>query len=129
MRDDLFRILTMKKTTLFLTFLIYTFSIFTEAGIMSSFIFEKTLNNHSYQAIEVSLKQAQNSFSGITEHSEKSGHCEGSICHIGHCHHVLMVSFEFPSFLIDISNTFSRKHDLIIAYDYSNKLKRPPRLS
>jgi len=125
----LVRVLFMKKTTLILTFLIYTFSVFAEAGIVSSFLSEKSFDNHSTQSASISTKQVNNSVTSTNGDSEDGGHCEESICHIGHCHHVSTAAFAAPFSPIDISNIFSRKPNLGTAHDYSNKLKRPPRLS
>lgn len=128
----LVRVLFMKKTTLILTFLIYTFSVFAEAGIISSFLSEKSFDNHSSQSASISTKQVNNSVTNTNGDSEDSGHCEESICHIchiGHCHHVSTAAFAAPSSPVNLSNIFSRKPNLVIAHDYSNKLKRPPRLS
>lgn len=119
----------MKRTTLLLTFMIYFFSVLAEAGVFSSFSSVNSTVKHSNLSAETTLKKADYSLDNTLRHSDSGGHCEESTCHIGHCHHVSTAAFANLNSLINLSSTFSRKPGLAYDENFSNKLKRPPRLS
>lgn len=76
----------MKKLFLIFTFLIYSFSVFTEAGL---FIFTHSEN----ETVGALLDIPSETFSAkALQDTNEVSHCSGENCHIGHCHHVSTLS-------------------------------------
>lgn len=117
----------MKKIILLLTFLIYIFSVIAEAGVISNFVTEKSSSHHSEKA-QSSIKKLEEPVS-ITSNGNSGEHCAESSCHIGHCHHVSTAAPDISASLFKLSKNFARVPESGFAHMFTNKLKRPPRLS
>lgn len=117
----------MKKIILLVTFLIYFFSVIAEAGVISNFVTEKTSNHHS-EKTQSYIKKLEEPVS-ITSNGNSGEHCTESSCHIGHCHHVSTAAPDLSASLFKLSQKFSRIPESGFAHMFTNKLKRPPRLS
>lgn len=110
----------MKKLFLILTFLIYIFSIVTEAGLFSFL--------HADTKAEVVMSEISSDTLSVKalKSDNKNSHCAEESCHVGHCHHVsiLVNRYVYDQYLQQVLN------DQLNLLSYQNPFleghKRPP---
>ena len=111
----------MKKLFLIFTFLIYSLSIFSETGLF--------IRIHAETVAVVALSDISSDRLSANDFQDEneSSHCAEESCHVGHCHHVSILSNHniYPQHLQQVIN--GKLNLLSYQNPFLEGLKRPPK--